>query len=123
MKLKKLSAQDFDRIAAQTRMEERTKQLAREVLVDGEAPTDVAARAGMTKQRISLAVGVIEKAYFASTEGGLGWVALELELPEVIALQLDEVFQQLRNSSDQAKLEEAAQIIKAALKKTSHLLS
>jgi hypothetical protein len=123
MKLKRLSAEDFDRVAAQTRMEERTKQLAREVLVQGDSPTDVAARSGFTKQRINLALGVMEKAYFANSGNGQGWVALELELPETIALQLDDVFSRLKTSGDQGKLQEAIQTIQAALVKTGRLLA
>jgi hypothetical protein len=123
MKLKRLSADDFDRIAAHTRMEERTKQLAREVLVDGDSPSDVAARSGFTKQRIGLAVGVIEKAYFANEESGQGWVTLELELPETLGLQLDDIFGRLKASGDKAKLQDALQIIRAALKKTGRMVA
>lgn len=122
MKLKRLSAQEFDRIAAQTRMEDRTKQLAREVFVNGESLTNVAVRWGMTKQRIGLAVGVIEKAYFANSGGGLGWVSIELELPEVIALRLDEVVQRMRTNEDATRLEDAILIIRKALEQAGRLL-
>jgi hypothetical protein len=123
MKLKRLTPEDFDRLAEGTRLQDRTRQLAREVLVDGETPSDVAARAGMTKQRVGLAVGVIEKAYFADKGGGLGWVSMEMELPERVALQLDELAQALKASGDQAKLEQASEIVMAALSKARKLLN
>jgi hypothetical protein len=123
MKLKRLTAEDFDRLAEGTRLQDRTRQLAREVLVDGETPSDVAARAGMTKQRVGLAVGVIEKAYFADNGGGLGWVSMEMELPERVALQLDELAQALKTSGDQAKLEQVSEIVLAALSKARKLLN
>src|SRR5205823_3701883 len=106
MRLKRLTPQDIDRLADSTRLKDRTRELAREVLVDGGTPSEVATRHAMTKQRIGLAVAVIEKAYFADREGGLGWVSLEMELPEAVALQLDELARMLKASGDQAKLEQ-----------------
>jgi hypothetical protein len=123
MRLKRLTLQDFDRLADSTRLQDRTRQLAREVLVDGDTPSEVAARHALTKQRIGLAVAVIEKAYFADREGGLGWVSLEMEMPETIALQLDDLVQALKASGDQAKLEQVAELITAAVAKARKLLN
>jgi hypothetical protein len=123
MRLKRLNAKDFNRLADGTRLKDRTRQLAWEVLVDGDPASEVAARSGMTKQRVGLAVGVIEKAYFEDKEGGLGWVTLEMELPETIALQLDDVAKALKASGDQAKLEEVAEIVSAALAKARAMLA
>lgn len=123
MRLKRLTPQDFDRLADSTRLQDRTRQLAREVLVDGDTPSEVAARHALTKQRIGLAVAVIEKAYFADREGGLGWVSLEMELPETVALQLDDLVQALKSCGDQAKLEQVAEIITAAVAKARKLLN
>jgi hypothetical protein len=122
MRLKRLTAHDFKRLADRTRLKERTRQLAREVLVDGGTPSGVAARAGMTQQRVSLAVGVIEKAYFADREGGLGWVSLEMELPERIALQIDELAQMLKASGDQDKLTRVTAILGAAVEQARRVL-
>lgn len=123
MRLKRLTPADFNRLADGTRLKDRTRQLAWEVLVDGDAPSDVAARFGMTKQRVGLAVGVIEKAYFADKDSGLGWVSIEMELPEMIALQLDDVAKVLKASGDQAKLEEVSRIVSAALTQARGLLN
>jgi hypothetical protein len=124
MKLKRLNAADFDRLAEDTRLKDgRGRQFAREVLVDGDTPTDVAKRHGVTKQRVGLAVGVMEKAYFDDKESGLGWVSVEMELPEKIALELDDVAKALMASGDQAKLEEVARIVEAALAQARDLLN
>jgi len=123
MRLKRLTPQDFDRLADSTRLQDRTRQLAREVLVDGDTASEVGARHALTKQRIGLAVAVIEKAYFADREGGLGWVSLEMELPEAIALQLDELAHALKASGDQAKLEQVTEVITAAVAKARKLLN
>lgn len=122
MRLKRLAAADFDRLASGTRLQERTRQLAWEVLVDGHAPTEVAARAGMSKQRVGLAVAVMEKAYFADRDGGLGWVSLEMELPESIALQLDELARAVKASGDQAKLEQVAEVLAAAVQNARQIV-
>jgi hypothetical protein len=103
-------------------MKEQTRQLAREVLVDGFSMSNVAARAGMTPQRVALAVGVIERAYFADKEGSLGWVSLEMELPESIALQLDELAQALKVSGDQSRLAQVTGIVSAAVADARRLL-
>lgn len=115
MRLKRLTLQDFDRLADGTRLKERARQLAREVLVDGGTPSAVASRHGMTPQRVSLAVGVIEKAYFDDREGGLGWVSLDMDLPEKIALQLDDLVKALKASQDQQQVEQVTEILLAAV--------
>lgn len=117
MKLKRLTLQDFDRLADGTRLKARTRQLAREVLVDGGTPTAVAARYGMTPQRVSLAVGVIEKAYFEDREGGLGWVSLDMDLPEKLALQLDELVRALKESKNESQVEHVIEVLLTAVAK------
>lgn len=122
MRLKRLTSEDFTRLASCTRLKEQTRQLAREVLVDGYSMSSVATRAGMTPQRVALAVGVIERAYFADKEGSLGWVSLDMELPESIALQLDELAQVLKASGDRSVLEQVTRIITAAVVEAHRLL-
>ena len=117
MRLKRLTLQDFDRLADGTRLKERSKQLAREVLVDGGTPTGVAARHGMTPQRVSLAVGVIEKAYFEDREGGFGWVSLDMDLPEKLALQLDELVKALKESKNESQVEQVTELLVSAVAK------
>jgi len=123
MRLKRLTLQDFDRLADGTRLKERARQLAREVLVDGGTPSGVAARHGMTPQRVSLAVGVIEKAYFEDREGGLGWVSLDMDLPEKVALQLDDLAKALRESKNESQVKEVTDILLTAVAKARRQLS
>lgn len=117
MRLKRLTLQDFGRLADGTRLKERAKQLAREVLVDGGTPTAVATRHGMTPQRVSLAVGVIEKAYFEDREGGFGWVSLALDLPEKLALQLDDLVKALKESKSESQVEQVTELLVTAIAK------
>lgn len=88
MKLKKLPAHEFDRVAEQTGLNERTREMAKAVLVDGRPQTDVGAEYGMTKQRVGLAVQVIEKKYFESPGAGDSIVNVELDLPLGLAVEL-----------------------------------
>jgi hypothetical protein len=88
MRLKRLPLEDFNRIAALTRLEPRACDMARSVLVDGRAQTDVAKDHGMTKQRVKLAVDAIGRAYFKSESPGSGLVNVELVLPESLSLAL-----------------------------------
>lgn len=58
-------------------------------------------RVRMTAKRIALAVGVIEKAYFANDNNGSGgWVSLQMEPPEAIALQLDDLALALKSGAN-----------------------
>ena len=73
MRLKRLTPQAFDRTAADTRLGEQAREMARAVLVDGRAQVDVATEHGMTKQRVSLAVAAkrpLSKARAAPKYGG-----------------------------------------------------
>ncbi|WP_459203474.1 TrfB-related DNA-binding protein (plasmid) [Ralstonia pseudosolanacearum] len=88
MKLKRLTPEDFDRIAEHTRMGDRARSMARAVLVDGRAQADVATEFGMTKQRVNAAVGAIERAFVQTAAPGTGLVSVSLELPESLALEL-----------------------------------
>lgn len=88
MKLKKLSASGFDRVARLTGMEQQTIDMAREVLVFGRKQTEIAAETGVTKQRIFKAVLKIEEAYFKSENDSAALVSLDLNLPERLALEL-----------------------------------
>lgn len=122
MKLKRLTSRDFERIAKGTGLRSRTREMAQEVLVNGKSLSEVAALFGMTPQRVTLAVGVIERAYFADPAGGGGWVALDLQLPETIALELDQLAQELKDCGNGAAVEEAASILKTAMAKARRRL-
>ena len=88
MKLKHLAPKDFDRLAQNTRLGERAREMARAVLVDGRSLPDVGTEYGMSKQRVHSAVGTIERAFAAATTPGAGIVGVLLEFPEGLALEL-----------------------------------
>lgn len=124
MKLKRITSDRFQQLASQTRLKENARQLAYEVLVEGKTPAFVASKSGMTHQRVLLAVGVIERAYFADQSGdGTGWVSLQMEAPESVALRLDELFQALKTSNDEAKEVEISKFLLEAIASARRLLN
>ncbi len=74
--------------------------MARAVLVDGRAHADVATQHGMTRQRVSLAVGTIERAYLKFPAPGQSSIRVELDLPEALALELAALGRALASSAD-----------------------
>lgn len=100
MKLKRLSSEEFDRLAATTRLREQARNMARSVLVDGRTQVDVATEWGMSKQRVNLAVAAIERAYSASTAPGGGMVRVSLDLPEGLALELSNLMEATKECQD-----------------------
>ena len=97
MKLKRLTLEDFDQLANRTEMGTVARQLARSVLVDGRPQIDVAKAAGFDRQRVTLALKVIEREYFKSTDGGNGLVSIELELPDPLAVALVRLTERLKH--------------------------
>lgn len=102
MKLQRLSLEEFDRLAASTRLREQARNMARAVLVDGRTQADVATEWGMSKQRVNLAVAAIERTYIATAGAGGGVVRVSLELPESLALELGTLLDALKNCPDAA---------------------
>lgn len=122
MKLRRLTRTDFDKLADTTGLQERARNMTREVLVDGDAPSIVAARHGMSKQRLNGALTTIEKAYFANKDGIVGWVLLDLELPENLALQLDALTTELKAAGDAKAAQAAVALVTAAMEKARQSL-
>ena len=88
VKLKRLSSEDFERVVELTRLQGAACGMARAVFVDGRSQAEVAAEYGVSRQRIHLAIGVIEKAYMKYAPSGHNSVRVSLDLPERIALAL-----------------------------------
>ena len=101
MRLKRLTAQAFENSAADTRMGDHARGMARAVLVDGRSQVDVATEYGMTKQRVSGAVATIERAYKKITTPGESVIRVELDLPETLALELGVLIDALAQCRDQ----------------------
>lgn len=100
MRLKRLTSQTFDQVAADTRLGDQAREMARAVLVHGRAQVDVAAEYGMTKQRVNLAVAAIERAYVKFATPGESSIRVELELPEALALELGALAEVLMQCQD-----------------------
>ena len=107
MRLKRLTPQAFDRAAADTRMGDQAREMARAVLVDGRAQVDVATEYGMSKQRVSGAVATIERAYKKTTTPGVSSIRVELDLPETLALELAALAEAMKGCDDAARCAEA----------------
>jgi len=122
MKLKRLSADDFDRLAAETRVKDRARDMARAVLVEGRAQADVAMEHGMSKQRVNLAVGAIERAYFKSAAPGTGRVEVTLDMPEALALELSELIDGLKQCTDQERSAKALSQVLRSMATATHSL-
>lgn len=88
MELKRLSSDDFERLANETNLGDHARLMARAVLVDGRGQAEVATENEMSRQRINLAVGAIKRAYKAAGGSGQGIVSVLLEVPECLALEL-----------------------------------
>ncbi len=117
MRLKRLTPQAFDRAAADTRMGDQAREMARAVLVDGRAQVDVATEYGMSKQRVSGAVATIERAYKKTTTPGVSSIRVELDLPETLALA-----EAMKGCDDAARCAEALDKATNAVRKAAKLL-
>ena len=122
MRLKRLTPQAFDRVAADTRMGDQAREMARAVLVDGRAQVDVATEYGMSKQRVSGAVATIERAYKKTTTPGVSSIRVELDLPETLALELAALAEAMKGCDDAARCAEALDKATNAVRKAAKLL-
>ncbi len=115
MKLKRLSAEDFERVVGFTRLQGAACGMARAVLVDGRPQAEVAAEYGVTRQRIHLAIGVIEKAYMKHAPPGDNLVRVSLELPERWALALYSLMETLNQDPQNLDRERVIDMIEKAI--------
>ena len=106
MKLKRLSAEVFDRVADETRLGVRARSMARAVLVDGRLQAE---EHGVTYQRVSLAVGSIERAYRQMEASMTGMIQVVLDMPEVMAVEVASLAQALQQCEDTALAHEVLQ--------------
>lgn len=100
MKLIRLSPEQFNEVAAKTRLKAVAKEMAFAVLVNGENLVTVAEKYGFTKQRVFLAVQSINKAY-ELTDKGTGIVTASFDMPENLAKMLSEYLGKLNECPDQ----------------------
>lgn len=115
MKLIRLSPEDFSRLAEQTKLGEAARAMARAVLVDGRSQVDVANDYGMTKQRIGLAVGAINRVYEQSTAKSTAWVSVAIDLPDYLAHELADLIESLRTCPDEKKRQKALSVVSQSI--------
>lgn len=102
MKLSRLAADDFARIAGRTKkMGIDALNMASGVLVDQRSLPELAKDHAVSKQRVHLAVEAIRKEYAAGNED-CGWMSVELELPHVLAHALAHFTDALQEQPDEA---------------------
>lgn len=88
MKLKRLDSQHFDEAVIRTGLEQRTIDMARDVIVFGRGQSEVAVEYGVSRQRVNLAVENIAAAYKQWNKDGAGIFAIPAELPEPLAIEI-----------------------------------
>ena len=118
MKVKRLSADDLLRLLSKTRIKEPSRDILRRVFVDGVSAANVAIEYKITPQRVRRLVSTIEKVFSEqlSSSAGLSLVRIEVDLPERIALAVEELAREFgRNPqlSEEAKSHASAMAVEA----------
>jgi len=121
MKLSRLSAEDFVRIAAKTKMGVDAQLMAKRVLVDQRALAEVASEHAVTKQRVHLAVETIREKYAIMREH-CGWINAELEMPHTLALELERFAAALGTQLEPGARQVAVGKVAKALASAQHAL-
>ncbi|PTT92923.1 hypothetical protein DBR42_01065 [Pelomonas sp. HMWF004] len=126
MKLKSLSPAEFDRVSAYvlsaTKMEDGSMRIVRAVLVDQLAPGTAAEQLGVTKQRVSNALATFRRAYERMVTPSMGFVGVDMELPERLAFELDSLMTKLRTAEDSDLRSKAIGLVLAGVEKARALL-
>lgn len=123
MKLSRLAADDFTRVASRTKkMGEEAVNMARGVLVEQRSLPEMANEYGVTKQRVHLAVETIRKEYSRGNDD-CGWMHVELELPHELAHTLAEFTEALQAQTDVATRRAAIVKVSRALTSAARSLS
>ena len=113
--LKSIDAAEFDALASQTRLTEGPRAMARMVLVDRKSGPEVASLFNVSKQRVSLAVGSIRKAYEANST--------LVGIPSGMTGHMHEFLIALRNSKSSEVQELAMTHVNKSLRKAAELLT
>ncbi|MFN7570513.1 MAG: TrfB-related DNA-binding protein [Betaproteobacteria bacterium] len=121
MKLKRLDAIEFDRLAALTQLGEAARTMARMVLVEGRPMTRVGALHNTSRQRVSHAVEAIRRVY-KDQAIDRGWVSLDLPLPEALSVHLDQFARAFRAAPAGRVREKALTQVVAAVEQATAAL-
>src|SRR4051812_37496794 len=121
MKLTRLSAEDFDRLASRTEMGAGARLMAKGFLVERRTLSQVAAEHDVSKQRVHLAVETIRKEYMRA-ELASGWLELEIELPHPLAVDIERLAAALSQQPDESLRQTALVKIARAIASAEHAL-
>lgn len=121
MKLKRLDAIEFDRLAALTQLGPQARTMARMVLVEGRPMTRVGALHNTSRQRVSHAVEAIRRVHQRQAIDR-GWMSVDEPLPEALSLAVADFARAFRVAPAGAARERAlAQVVEATAQATSSL--
>lgn len=119
MRITRLSDKTFEQVIASVRSRRRlgedARKMAYAVLVEGRKALDVAAEYGVTRQRVSLAVSSVRRAYAKSLTLEESVVSIELELPIALARELAELAAVLAKPLDAEKRDAAIEKVRIAI--------
>jgi hypothetical protein len=84
-----MNADDFDRLAARTRLQARALRMARAVLVDGVGPSEAGRREGCSHEAARAAAARVVREL--RIEGGYppGWRAVTVMVPPDVAAEIE----------------------------------
>lgn len=94
--IRRLTAADFDAAVAGLRITDRSRKLARAVLVDGISTGMTAEAAGVASQSVSQAVGRVYSAHLARIGAPEGWETVVVTVPPALAKSINQVALQAR---------------------------
>lgn len=126
MRIKSLTLDKFNEtITKKTKRPFRAKQveMLRAVFVDGEMPATVARQFGITKQSLDQTMKLFHEIYINHSDIDSSMVSVTLELPEILAVDLNQFLNVLHACNDEKKSKEAMDNALAGIHKATALLS
>ena len=121
MKLTRLATDDFEQLANKTGMGTEARLMAKGFLVDRRTLPEVAAQHNVSKQRVHLTVETIRREYTKS-KLTTGWFELELELPHLLAVDIERFAAALLLQADSGLRQAALVKIARAIASAEHAL-
>ena len=118
-----LTPQPFDRAAADTRMGDQAREMARAVVGGWTRPSGRGHRVRYEQATCTAEPWpTIERAYKKTTTPGVSSIRVELDLPETLALELAALAEAMKGCDDAARCAEALDKATNAVRKAAKLL-
>lgn len=121
MKLLRLSRAELERLFPD-RMIERSRKIARRVLVDGCPQVDVAVEFGVSKQNVNQLVLQLSNLYSTSPgiQGGL--VRVEFDIDRELAMEIEAFVNAAKSHGDPVKVQEAVAKARSSIRSATRSL-